>query len=436
MTFFFTLLFMFLVYWRPQDWLIPQLFGLPVLDAVTFLALLALLLEADQGRIKFPKRLPQVFLLGGLWLAAILSHVVHTYFAGMIETIPEVFKLCFFTLLLLCVLDRPSRLRWAARLLVGMSLFMAVHAVLQSERGYGFGPVRPFFVPAYGNKPAEYRTLFYGIFEDSNDLAQTLAISIPLSFIMFRGKKVLSLLVGLACSVVLYLGIETTGSDGGMVALLGVGGVMIIMLLPPRWMPWLLGIGVLGGLAMCPFAGPMLDESAHDRVVFWGFANEAFLRNPLFGVGYNMFGEVAGGKAAHNAFVECYTEVGIVGYGFWFSLILLGVIGCLRVRKLLARPEANTEQAWLYRFSGMAMAAMIGMMASSYFLSRAFHFPTFFLIALLAVVPRLAERYVPGHAELLLRWDARTFVLLAAAAIGSVVYVYISIVLLNRVWYG
>ncbi|NQU41422.1 MAG: hypothetical protein HQ523_15855 [Lentisphaerae bacterium] len=436
MTFFFTLVFMFLVYWRPQDWLVPQLYGVPILDAVTFIALLALLLEMGQGRIDFPKRMPQVFLLGGLWFAAMFSHVPHTYFAGIMATLPEVFKICFFSLLMLCVLDRPARLRSVARLLVAMSLFMAVHAILQADRGYGFGPVRPYYVPAYADNPEQYRTLFYGIFEDSNDMAQTLATSIPLSFVVLRRGKWLSLLVGGVCTAVLFLGIQTTYSDGGMIALFAVGGVMLVMALPARWVPTMLTIGILGGLALCPFSGAILDESAHDRVVFWGYANEAFKHNLFFGVGHAMFWQVADSRAAHNAFVECYTEIGLFGYWFWFSLLLLSIAGCWRVRRLLAKDHKDPERAWLFKFSGMALAAMIGMSASSYFLSRAFHFPTFFLFSLLGALPRVTQAYLPEGAEPIVRWDSRTVILLTVGAVGSVVYIYISILLLNRVWGG
>jgi len=113
MTFFFTAIFIFLVFWRPQEWLFPWLFGWPILDAIVFMALLSLLIESDQRRIRFPKNRPQIYLLFGLWIAAITSHVVHTYFIGMMETIPAVFKICFFTILLFCVQqthDKPHNL--------------------------------------------------------------------------------------------------------------------------------------------------------------------------------------------------------------------------------------------------------------------------------------------------------------------------------------
>jgi hypothetical protein len=436
MTFFFTLVFMFLVYWRPQDWLVPQIYGFPILDATTFLALLALLMEADQGRVKFSKHMPQIYILPGLLFAAVMSHVPHTYFGGITATFPEVFKICFFTLLLLSILDSPARLRAIARLLVAMSLFMAVHAFLQYKYGKGFGPQAPVWAPPFKDEPGHFRTLFYGIFADSNDMAQTLATSIPLSFVMFRRRNFLTLLIGVACSVVLYVGIETTHSDGGMVALVAVGGIMLITFFPARWVPTLLVVGIVGGLAMCPFAGAMLDVSAHDRVVFWGHANEVFKHNPVFGIGYGMFWSVAHGTAAHNAFVDCYTEIGLFGYWFWFSLLMLAVMGSYRVRVAVAKNRSDPEAAFLFRFSGMALAAIVGFSASSYFLSRAFHYPYFFLFALLGAMPTIAQKYLPEGSGPLVRLDGRTILLLTVGSVGSVLYVYFSIIILNRVWFG
>ena len=83
MTFFWALIFMFMVFWRPQDWLWPWMRGWPVLDVVVAIALLAMLLETSMDRIRIRKEVPQVWLLLGLWLATLMSHVAHGYFAGL-----------------------------------------------------------------------------------------------------------------------------------------------------------------------------------------------------------------------------------------------------------------------------------------------------------------------------------------------------------------
>lgn len=436
MTFAMTLLFMGLVFWRPQDWLVPQLYGWPLLDVVVFVALLTLLMELDQKRVRFPSRMPQPMLLGGLWVAAVLSHVAHGYLGGVMDTIPEVFKYCFFTLLFLCVLDRPSRLRAVCRVIVGMTLFMAVHAILQDRRGYGFGPMGLIWVRPHGEEPGYTRTLFYGIFEDPNDMAQMFATSLPLTFVIFKKQNVFTLAFGCICSYVLIRALGTTHSDGGMVALIASTAIMVLSIFSAKWSARLMAAGIMGGLLACPMSAGFMDLAAHDRVVFWGMANRAFLRNPIFGVGYEMFWQVSDSKAVHNAFVGCYTELGLLGYWCWFGLLLMAVVGCLRVRKLRLSKLGDPEAVWLHRFAGMSLAAILGFSASSYFLSRTFVYPFFFLFATLGAVPRVAQRYLTEDAPPIVDSNQSTALLITFGTFVSVVYIYISIILLNKAWYG
>jgi len=55
------------------------------------------------------------------------------------------------------------------------------------------------------------------------------------------------------------------------------------------------------------------------RKQLWETAFEIFLRNPLFGTGYNTFASIAGGDA-HNQYLKTLAEQGVVGFGvfIWF----------------------------------------------------------------------------------------------------------------------
>ena len=438
MTFVLSLLFMLFVFWRPQEWLIPQIEGWPILDMIVFASLLTLLLEIDQKRVRSPMDYPQTFLLLGLWIATLMSHVVNTYFAGLLATWAETFKYCFFTLLLFCVLDRPSRLRWVARLFVFMGVVMSIHALMQQRLGYGFAG----HPPALGRRMSAegyvlvVRSRYFGIFNDPNDLAQSLATCIPFSFVIFKKRSWFGLLVGAGLSLLLFQAVAATHSRGGDIALITIAGFLIINALPSRWFPALMAAGAIGFLVVCPFSGGFMDGSAHERVVFWGEANWAFLHSPLFGVGYDMLGEyITRGRAVHNAYVLCYGELGLFGYWFWFGLLVLAVLGAWRTRSALVA-IADPETAWLRRFSGFALAGMMGFLSSSYFLSRAFVYPLFFLIAILGVLPFIAERYLPdGHAPLI---NAKRDVLIRGTflSLGSVMYIYVSILILNKAWGG
>jgi hypothetical protein len=433
MTFPLTLVFMFLVFWRPQEWLFPWMYGWPVLDVITYVALVALLLESAQTKAALPKT-PAVMLTGGLFFASIMSHVANTYFQGMMDTIPETFKLCFFLVLLLTVLNSIRRLQLVLFVIVLSACVMAIHAIMQERAGAGFAGVPPmrFYNGIKGCWIQQ--SMFFGIFGDPNDLGQFLATCIPLAFAF--PKRLGFVALGLAAGLVWLLaaGMLATHSRGTMIGVIATVGCMIFLWLPVKWLPYLGGLALIGGLVACTFfGGVLLDASARERVAFWGYANRYFKGHLLFGGGFNMFAEVSGtNRAAHNAYVSCYTEMGLFGYWFWFNMMTLGVIGCWRTRVAFRKPKTPT-QAYLKRVSGLAIAAMAGFAASSYFLSRAYVFPLFFLFAILASIPVIAERYLPeDHPPLI---DYRKDVLFTGtiASLTSVAYIYVSILLLNRV---
>lgn len=436
MTFFFTCLFMWLVFWRPQEWLVPGLFGWPILDVVVGLALLSLAIEVNEGRLRIPKEAPQVMLLTGLWLSAPISHIPHTYLVGMKDSIQPVFNICFFTLLLLVAIDRPSRLRTVSLLFVIMGLTMVFHAHLQMTRGYGFGGQAPFFVPAIDINPEYYRAMYFGIFSDPNDLAQFFATCMPLTFVIPRRQNVLTWLIAVGLCYLFFHGIILTDSRGGQVGMMAVLGVEIALLFPRRWFPYLFTIGLLGFLVMCLLFGEKMDASAQGRVVFWGLANQMFKHNPIFGIGYEMAWMCTDkGLALHNAFVTCYTELGLFGYWFWFLLIQVGVIGAMRVRALLQHVD-DPDAQWIRRLAKHTICAMIGFCASAYFLSRTFIYPLFFLMAMLGVIPLLARPYLPPNLPPLFEKRRDLYRNGTIGVLISVVYIYISIVFLNMSYYG
>lgn len=426
---------MILVFWRPQEWLVQWLFGWPVLDVVVVLSLMTLLIEIDQGRQKMPRRAPQLYLLAGLWLSAIMSHVANTYFKGMMDTIFPVFKICFFTMLLICVLDRPGRLRVMMIIFVSMSCVMAVHAIMQEVRGYGFTYARPMYVPAWRERPAHTRSLFFGIFEDPNDLAQLLATAIPFAFVITRRRSLFGFLLACAITALLVRGIMSTHSRSGFLAALAAACIMFALLLPARLLPTVLVCLVVTALLLCPLSAGYLDVSAHDRVVYWGMANEVFKQNPIFGIGHDMFWQVADERAAHNAFVLCYTTLGIVGYWFWYCLLQVGIVGAWRARVSLTNIP-YVDAAWLRRLCGMTIAAIAGFSVSAYFLSRTFVYPLFFLFAILAVLPIVAQRFLPEKHPVLLAPRKDVFVTGSIGTLASMVYIYFSIIFLNKAWYG
>ncbi len=439
MTFFLMSVFVFLVLWRPQEWLIPWMYGFPLLNIIFGVSLLTLMVESKEGLLR-PSRhpLPQYYLLPGLFFAALMSHIAWFYWVGFVDTIEPVGRITVFTMVLLATLDRPSRLRRMALIIVAMTAFMAIHCLLQQRRGYGFASAPPMYIAATRWSAAYFRSQFFGIFEDPNDTAQMLSAALPFSFVLFRRRTLFSLLIGFAVAALLVAGILATHSRGGWVALAATVAIMVALVLPARITPYALGALALGGLISTSMAGPWLEATpyTYDRIQFWAEANWAFKSRPLFGVGFGMIREyTSGAMVTHNAFVSCYSELGLFGYWFWFNLLFLGVVGAWRSRIALAH-AVTPEQKYLRRFSGAALASMVGYAASAYFLSRTFVFPIFILFALLAALPSLVDHEMPEGTPPLI--EPRRDLLLwgTFATVLSVIYIYVSILLINRVYFG
>jgi putative inorganic carbon (HCO3(-)) transporter len=431
MTYFLTLAFMFLVFWRPQEWLLPWLFGWPLLDVVVYAAVVGLALESNMKSAGFPKT-PAIGLAAGLWFASIMSHVPHTYFQGILNTVPETFKISFFLVLLLIVMDNVERLRGVVLVFVIAAVIMSVHAVMQKALGYGLGGGEPLIWTRQSTGEVIQQSQFYGIFADPNDLGQILAASIPLVFAFPRRLRAVQFILTVGVVWLIVVALLTTHSRGTLVGVIAIVACMGFLALPARMMPYVAIIALVGGLVACvTYGASLLDISGRERIVFWGDANRAFKQNPIFGIGYGMFYEVtAKARASHNAYVNCYTELGLFGYWFWFNLLTLGVIGCWRTRKAFHRPR-NGAQAYLKRLAGLSIASLTGFAASSYFLSRAYVFPFIFLFGLLNSIPLIAQRYLPEDHPPLINFRKDVMITGTIATVASVAYVYVSVLILN-----
>jgi hypothetical protein len=435
MTFPLTLIFMFLVFWRPQEWLFPWLYGFPLLNVLMIVAIMSLAIETSQNKAQFPKT-PMVKITVGLWLATIFSHVPHTYFQGIVDTIPQSFKLCFFTVLLLVVVNRAERARQVVLVLVAGAVVMSIHCIMQKRLGHGFAWAGPLWVfkPDVGWVA---RSQFFGIFGDPNDTAQFLAAALPLVFAYPKRLNPVSIFLSTGVAFVILQGLLTTHSRGGMVGLSAAVFCMIFMRLPTRILPYAGAMALLAYLVLCAVQGNLLlDASAHERVVFWGMANWRFKHNLLFGLGYGMFWEVIpGSRAAHNAFVSCYTELGVFGYWFWFGLLQLSLVGVWRARVALRRVRTPV-QAYMRRLCGLSLAALVAYSAGGFFLSRAFIFPFFFLFGLLGAITMITQDLLPEGHPPLLDWQRDVMIACTVGCLFSITYIYVSIVILNKAFYG
>lgn len=433
MSFSLLLIFVFFVFWRPQEWLVPGLYGWPILDVVVFVSVLLMMIEWDSGKIPIDKRRPQYFLLGGLFFSAIMSHLANTYIQGLIDNWIDAFRICFFGLLFFTNMTSISRLRIVTRIFVIMAIFMCFHALLQQTRGYGFGGLEPIMSWRPDLDYKVPRSLFFGIFGDPNDLAQLFATAMPLSFLFLKKKSFIGICIGVAYCWYMYQGIESCWSRGSLLGCIAAIITVFVMWWGPKKLySMTLSLGACALLIAISFSGAW-DGSAMDRVNFWGEANRIFVTKPIFGVGLGMIREyISDSRALHNAYVTAYSELGVFGYFFWFSLLMVAMNGMSGARRVLLEKVRTPDEEWLLRFTVWGMAGLCSFATTSFFLSRAFVFPLFFLLAMCGSVPFLVERDNDSEYPVWAMDIKQTLKMGIPISLGSIVYIYYAIIMINK----
>ena len=99
--------------------------------------------------------------------------------------------------------------------------------------------------------------------------------------------------------------------------------------------------------------------------------------NPLFGVGYGNFTEHFQ-LTAHNSFVLCFSELGLIGYFFWVGLIVL-VFRELTQAAALSAPDSEEK-----RWAVLLRLSLLGFLTCAWFLSRTYQ-PTLYILLAIGI---------------------------------------------------
>jgi O-antigen ligase len=256
---------------------------------------------------------------------------------------------------------------------------------------------------------------------DPNDLGLFTVSTIPLClYLVRRGASRLDRLVGVAGLATLMTATVLSGSRGGFLALIAVGGYCLIGLraVPPgkRLGATVLIAAVMLGAGgdeywtrirtiLAPqedynFAGK--DESG--RMEVWKRGAGYMAERPVFGVGIDQF-DVAEGTmspqareralvnrgfrwtSAHNSYVQIGAELGVVGLSLFVLLLFLAIREARRVGRLaLTRHD---------QFLGQCLAAsFVGYAVGCTFLSQAYSTYLYFVIGMLVIHSQIAPRRV------------------------------------------
>ncbi|PYU20870.1 MAG: hypothetical protein DMG32_21595 [Acidobacteria bacterium] len=373
------LLFMVVYCARPEDW-IPGLSVVPLAKITAILALLGLVFYVRYIRQRWPQEVIYlVFLIGQLFLASMMSPV---WRGGALQKTLDFAKVLLLVIVITMAVNTAGRLR---RLIFVQAASVAVIAMVAVLKGHLI--------------VGRLAGTLGGNYSDPNDLALAIIISLPLCFalLLLNRSGIWKAAWALVMLVMLYA-VFLTASRGGLVTLIATAAIFLWEFAIRGRRRYLLVLAVLVSFVLWQFSSGTLAErfkgalngtesSAEGRQQLFWRSVEVTKRHPLFGVGPGNFGELSGSwHATHNSFTEMSSEGGVLAFVL-YVLILWSGFKNLRASKRIAR--GRTELSLLAR---ALHASLVGYLVGSLFLSVAYQFFPYFLVAYTTVLFQIAKK--------------------------------------------
>jgi O-antigen ligase len=309
--------------------------------AVMYLAgITALASLPSMATFSYWKTSIQTYLLVGFIVAIALSQVAHGWLGGVVESWRMFLPSAAVFFFIIVNVTTVRRLRIATLAAVASCLVVTVEALCGYYAGYHG---ETFILLTNISSPQDdvigqlTRIRGAGFLSDPNDFAQILLIALPLAFIAWRrGRMVANFFVVLVPVALLLWTTYLTHSRGGLIALAAVALMAARKKLGTTVSTALAAAFILGMLAL-DFTGGRGISAADgaDRLEAWANGLEMFKSAPLFGIGFNGFTDLYE-ITAHNSFVLCLAELGLLGSTLWLALLVtttMGLNGIIGVQK-------------------------------------------------------------------------------------------------------
>ncbi len=390
-------LYLFFIFLRPIElfaqWLIP------------YRPMMVLWLFAFTGAFIQAVKLKQVaartahyWLLAGLTLVISLSRIMPNGFSGAIWGMSDFSASALFFVLISFNLTTIERLRAACySILLSMLIlcalginayhtgYMSEELVLQQRKTDDDSIADLTEKPAI---PANDESGIYmwrvrgvGFFNDPNDFAQAIVMTMPMLWWFYRkGQWIRNTLVFFVPGIAMGYAVFLTNSRG---ALLGMASLLffgIRSVLGTRRTTILMGVLGSGAMLANMTGGrgfSSQESSASGRIDAWYEGFMMLKSSPLIGIGYGNFTEY-NDLTAHNSFVLCFAELGLIGYFFWIALLVLSYKAVSDVAQHAPANSLERDAGMLFRSS------FIGYITCGWFLSRTYQPMLYALMAFCA----------------------------------------------------
>ncbi|MGA2552062.1 MAG: O-antigen ligase family protein [Burkholderiaceae bacterium] len=354
---------------------------------------------------------PRHFLLLGSFVAAIgASQVVNGWTGGAVQAVADFLPSAVIAILTWLNVTTLRRLKLACGVVVVSMLCLSIAGILSFHTGFmedkfilhqtggddesASMPEKIEADSEVDNDPVSggfLRLRGIGFLADPNDFAQAIVLVLPLLWARYvRKQPVRTFLLLMVPTLAFLYAIFLTHSRGALVGLAALLFFGVRKRLGTVKTVLLIAILVVGAQATNFSGGRDMstqEESAGDRIDSWDKGIHLLAQRPLLGVGYGNytnFNELT----AHNSFVLCFTELGLVGLFIWIG-ILVQAYKSVNYLATTAPPQ-SPEHIWGYSLR----SALIGFLACAWFLSRTYE-PLLYLLAAMCI----AAAYCRKEAE-------------------------------------
>ncbi len=397
---------------RPQEY-IPALQGAPILVTLLSVAGATWLFFQSRKRIFSAET---VFAVGLSFAIAISVAATGWWSQGIVEFADFIPTVVLF-ILICTVVNTPGRFKAFFVCLCICTAIVAAHGIDQSVSGIGWTGA----AVVQGD-----RSTYIGILGDPNDLGMLFALCLPLAATLAFGKNgILVRLIGLSTLCLIAYGLILTNSRGAGVA---IAAVLLTMTLVSGKLSkgmFLLTILAAAFIALAPSRVSDLnydEDSANSRVESWYQGLQMLRANPVFGVGKDHYLDYHH-LTAHNSFVLAFSELGILGYFFWASLITLAAYMLLKLHRF-GKSKAKESSAVVnptlaahIALNRPLMLSFVAMVVAATFLSRTYTALIFVTLGMVIANYRCAEVLAGAELRLEVLKNLRWFIAISLSSI-------------------
>jgi|SRR5579862_9229694 len=304
--------------------------------ALTYLAVITAI-ASFPSVMAYKSRKPsvQAFLLMGLMGAIAVSQVANGWLGGVLDSMRVFLPSAAVFFFLIVNVTTIRRLKIVTFAVVASCMGVAVEALFGYYAGYG-GETFVLHNNVYSPQDELIGQLMRirgaGFLGDPNDLAQFLLVVLPLVFMAWQRRRMfVNFFVVLLPSALLLWATYLTHSRGGLIALAAVALMAGRKKLGTSTSTVLAIVFIFGMLAL-DFTGGRGISAADgaDRLGAWSNGLEMFKHAPLFGIGFGNFTDF-NEITAHNSFVLCLAELGLLGSTLWLALLVTTMMGLNRL---------------------------------------------------------------------------------------------------------